>query len=82
MRSTLCKCQVCGTVSKIIRRNKLRPIGHRKHMHCWRCNKTTLHIEIYGMSTMRHKDKKINSNSGNHHWQQDVTKELMEQWGC
>jgi hypothetical protein len=39
-------CEVCGTHQSIYRDTaKLRPIGHKKHLWCVRCEKRTKHEE-------------------------------------
>ena len=81
MRSTLCNCVVCKTTSKIIRRNNLRPIGHRKHMYCWKCKRVTLHIESYGQPTMKY--KKANKNNKNfigNESKDKITTDLIKEW--
>lgn len=40
-------CEECGNIVTIRRRESLqKEIGHVKHMYCFRCIKTTGHIEI------------------------------------
>ena len=41
------RCAECDAVQTIRRkRNKLKKVGHRKHLYCVKCEERTLHVEI------------------------------------
>lgn len=41
------ECYYCGSVVPIWRfENRQRKLHHVKHLYCWKCQKTTPHIEL------------------------------------
>ena len=40
-------CAECDAVQTIRRKkNKLKKVGHKKHLYCVKCEKKTLHVEM------------------------------------
>lgn len=43
----LMRCEQCGVVVTVTKKpNRKTPVGHVKHMYCYKCRQRTKHIQI------------------------------------
>lgn len=55
-------CLKCGNITTIFRKiSNLKPIGHIKHLWCYKCKKVTEHYEVRDIDTFLYQTQDKNN---------------------